>query len=211
MKVFTPGSINEFKLSAVLADEAGFAGKNAVRITLPPEYFQNPEKDVLTDRPLYALLPVDFGNGVIDVDIASVLHPQAPSFARGFAGIAFRVGDGPEFEGLYLRPANGRADDQVRRNHSVQYFSYPDYDFARLRREFPEQYESYADIGLGEWIPVRIRVSGARAELYVKNMEQPVLIVKDLKLGAERRGGVALWVESGTVAYFGNLKITMED
>ena len=40
-------------------------------------------------------------------------------------------------EGIYVRPTNARADDRLRRNRSTQYFSYPGYDFDRLRREAP--------------------------------------------------------------------------
>ncbi|MGI4734536.1 MAG: hypothetical protein ACRYG7_05085 [Janthinobacterium lividum] len=47
---------------------------------------------------------------------------------------------------MYLRPANGRADNQLQRNHAVQYFSYSDYRFERLRKEAPGQYETYADL-----------------------------------------------------------------
>ena len=113
---------------------------------------------------------------------------DAPGFARGFVGIAFRIDDKKRFEGLYLRPANSRVEDQVRRNHSVQYFAYPDYDFARLRKDAPVQYEAYTDIALGEWIHMKIVVSGEKARLYVNNMEQPVLLVNELKLGARPEG-----------------------
>jgi hypothetical protein len=48
------------------------------------------------------------------------------------------------FECFYLRPTNGRADDQVRRNHSVQYISFRGFPWYRL--ESPEKYESYTDL-----------------------------------------------------------------
>ena len=51
--------------------------------------------------------------------------------------------------------------DQLRRNRSTQYFSYPGYDFDRLRREAPGQYESYVDLEVGEWTHLRIEVAGA--------------------------------------------------
>jgi hypothetical protein len=83
----------------------------------------------------------------------SRLLPNAPGSARGFIGLAFRnKDDNSKFESIYIRPTNGRADDQVRRNHSIQYFSFPDYDFERFRKEAPEKYESYAVMGLIEWI-----------------------------------------------------------
>jgi hypothetical protein len=45
------------------------------------------------------------------------------------------------------RPTNGRAEDQVRRNHATQYISYPDRRWFQLRKDFPGKYESYADYG----------------------------------------------------------------
>ncbi|MDP4400325.1 hypothetical protein QR508_24095, partial [Escherichia coli] len=88
--------------------------------------------------------------------------------ARGFIGIAFRINNNAsQFESIYIRPTNGRANDQVRRNHSIQYFSYPDYPFSRLRKETPEQYESYADMGLNEWITLKIVVLDSQAKLFI--------------------------------------------
>jgi hypothetical protein len=55
---------------------------------------------------------------------------------------------------------------------------------------------------------MKIVVSGERAELYLDGNERPALIVSDLKLGAAQRGGVGVWLESGTLAYFRNLKVT---
>lgn len=98
-------------------------------------------------------------------------------------------------------------DDQVRRNHTVQYVGYPDFPFPLLRREAPEKYETYADIGLGEWIGMRIEVKGTTARLFLNDASNPAFIVSDLKLGAGQRGGVGLWIEAGTVGYFADLQI----
>jgi len=128
--------------------------------------------------------------------------------ARGFIGVAFRLRDG-RFEYIYLRPTNGRADDQVRRNHSTQYSSFPDFDFARSRKEAPEKYESYVDLEPGVWTRVRITVQGTAARLYVHGAPQPVLIVNDLKLG-DSSGDVALWIGPGTEGYFAGLSVKPE-
>jgi hypothetical protein len=104
-------------------------------------------------------------------------------------------------------PTNGRADDQIRRNHSTQYSSHPNFDFAQSRQEAPEKYESYVDLQPGVWTKYKIEVEGRKARLYVHGAEQPCLIVNDLKLDP-RSGGVALWVGPGTEGYFSNLKIT---
>jgi len=155
----------------------------------------------------YALVrDVSFRDGVIEVDLAG--RPAAGAFAgaRGFIGIAFRIeGDG-RYGYIYLRPTNGRVDDQVRRNHSTQYSSYPDFDYARSRQEAPEKYVSYVDLQPGVWTRYKIEVEGRKARLYVNGAEQSCLIVNDLKL-EPREGGVALWVGPGTEGYFSNLKI----
>jgi hypothetical protein len=155
---------------------------------------------------------LDFKNGTIELDIAGKPGEKAFQGARGFVGIAFRINaDNSKFECIYLRPTNGRADDQVRRNHSVQYTSIPDYPWAKLRREFPEKYESYVDLVPGEWTKMKIEIKGDKAKLYVHGNPQPTLIVNDLKLGADIPGKIGLWIGPGTEAYFANLVITRGD
>lgn len=156
----------------------------------------------------YALLKdVTFRDGVIEVDLAGQPADGAFAAARGFIGIAFRVQSDGRYEYIYLRPTNGRADDQVRRNHSTQYSSYPDFDFARARREAPEKYESYVDLQPGVWTSYKLEVDGRSARLYVNGARQPCLIVNDLRL-EPASGGVAFWVGPGTEGYFSNLRVT---
>jgi hypothetical protein len=154
----------------------------------------------------YALLKdPSFQDGVIEVDVAGQPVAGATPGARGFIGIAFRL-KGQAYEYIYLRPTNGRAEDQVRRNHSTQYGSHPDFDFARLRRDAPEKYESYVDLQPGQWTRLKLEVEGRQARLYLHGAEQPCLIVDDLKMEPDK-GGVALWVGPETEGYFCNLKI----
>jgi len=164
------------------------------------------------DEPTFVeLVGSDFKDGVIEVKVMSKLLADAPDFARGFIGVAFRINeDSSQFEGIYVRPTNSRAEDQRRRNATIQYFSYPDFKFDRLRRETPGQYESYVDIGLEEWITLKIEVKDERARLYVNGNQQPSLIVNDLKHGAGSTGNVGLWVDVGTEGYFTDLKIQRE-
>ena len=92
-----------------------------------------------------------FHNGTIEVDVAGRPRAGATSDARGFVGVAFRVAaEQSKYECVYIRPTNGRADEQMRRNHSMQYISMPEYEWSRLRREAPGQYESYVDLVPGE-------------------------------------------------------------
>lgn len=164
------------------------------------------------DEPTFVRIKgVDFVNGTIQVKVLSRLLKTASPTDRGFIGIAFRINEtNSSYESIYIRPTNGRADDQVRRNHSIQYYSYPDYKFDRLRKEAPERYESYADMGLNEWITMKIVVNGKQAQLFLNDTKQPSLIVNDLKLGADTSGGIGLWVDVGTEGYFTDLLVTKQ-
>src|SRR5262252_1915297 len=178
--------------------QTSFQGRSAIQVKAAPDAANASSYAVVKDAV--------FRDGTIEVDLAGQPAAGAGGFARGFIGIAFRLqGDG-KYEYIYLRPTNGRADDQVRRNHSTQYSSHPDFDFARSRQEAPEKYESYVDLEPGVWTKYKIEVEGRKARLYVHGAAQPCLIVDDLKL-EPREGGVALWVGPGTEGYFANLKI----
>ena len=98
------------------------------------------------DEPTFVKIKgINFKDGTIEVKVLSRILKDAPAYARGFIGVAFRINDDDtKYESIYIRPVNARVDDQVRRNHSIQYYSYPDYKFDRLRKESPERYESYA-------------------------------------------------------------------
>lgn len=200
------------RLHNVVAEPAVLQGKKGLRIT-PSEEARRRLQSMTPNEQLFfpQLASVDgleFANGVIEAEIAGAPAPGAGEDARGYVGIAFRVqNDGATYDAFYLRPTNGRADDQERRNHAVQYISHPDWPFFRLRKEAPSKYESYVDLMPDVWTKVKIEVRGERARLYVHDQEQPTLIVNDLKTGAQGKGAVALWSYHGTVAHFRDLKV----
>jgi hypothetical protein len=141
----------------VTVKAVSYRGSDALEVRLTGPY-RGPDTDT------FAFVPgLDFHDGTIEVDVAGTPLPGALPGARGFVGVAFRIDAQESFacESFYIRPTNGRAEDQVRRNHSTQYFSYPGFDFDRLRGEAPGQYESYADLVPGDWTHLRIEVSGA--------------------------------------------------
>ena len=192
LRSFPLSSLSELELHHVEAKLVTHHGRRAVRLV---------EQGEPTDA-IAILSGSDFEDGVIETEIAGIPRKDAPQDMRGFVGLAFRVQpDASRFECFYLRPTNGRADDQLRRNHSTQYISHPDFPWYRLREESPGVYESYTDLVPGAWTPIRVVVSGIRAHLYVNGAEQPCLVVNDLKLG-KTRGQIALWIGAGTEAYF---------
>ena len=194
-----PGiALDQLELHNVKSEAVNYNGKPAVRVDALPE---------AANGASYAILKGSrFHNGTIEVELAGKPAANAGPGARGFIGIAFRL-QGNRFEYVYLRPTNGRADDQIRRNHSTQYASYPEFDFDRLRKESPEKYESYVDLEPGVWTKYRIVIDRTKARLFVHEAAQPCLIVNDMKLG-DSEGAVALFVGPGTEGYFASLKIT---
>lgn len=134
--------------------------KTAVKVQIPSSLKIN------DDRTLAILKNTDFHKDTIEATISGQPLKSAGETARGFVGIAFRTtGDASKMEVFYLRPTNGRANDQVRRNHSTQYISVPGYPWEKLRKESPEKYEAYADMVPGEWIKVKVEIKDETAKL----------------------------------------------
>ena len=136
------------------------------------------------DENTYAkLVDSSFHNGIIEVKMLSRLLKEAPDFARGFIGIAYRIHeDDTKFESFYVRPTNGRqCDDPVRKQHGCQYFSYPTYTFAYFRI------------------------------FYLNDDLQPSLVVDQMIHDKSMRGNIGFFVDIGTEAFFKDLKITYFD
>lgn len=145
----------------------------------------------------------DFARGTIEVDIRG-----RDLAGRSFVGIAFHGKDDNTYEAVYLRPFNFRSDDPVRKQHAVQYISMPDYDWPRLRKEFPEEFENPVDPSIEPtgWVPLRIVVNEKNIVIYAGAVKAPALDVR--KLGQLERGMVGLWVGNGSDGDFANVRIT---
>jgi len=183
----------------VVPKTVSYQGQKALRLDEMPNY---------SGEAVALVTGSNFTDGTIEVDLAGVPGAGSDAGARGFVGLAFRSAQhASSFECFYLRPTNGRADDQLRRNHSTQYVSVPDFPWQRLRSETPGVYESYVDLFAGQWTHVRIEVSGVKARLFVNGAPQPALIVNDLKRGVTS-GHIGLWIGAGTEAYFRDLRVT---
>ena len=193
----------------VTVDSVTYQGRKAVRVI--PAVAAREEMGARKNDEgggIVVLPGTAFHNGTIEVELAGKPRSGASADARGFVGIAFRVAADPSnYECFYIRPTNGRAEEQVRRNHSTQYISMPAYPWSRLRKEAPERYESYVDLAPGEWTKFKVQVDGVKARLFINNTPQPVLVVNDLRLG-DTRGAVALWIGLGTEAHFTRLRVS---
>ena len=146
---------------------------------------------------------IDFAEGTLEIDVRGRDAPQ-----QSFVGVAFHRKDDKSYEAVYLRPFNFRATDPVRRDHALQYMSVPDFDWPRLRKEFPEEFENPVDQSLDPngWVPVRVIVKGRAVQIFVGPGKAPALEAR--KLGELARGGVGLWVGNNSSGDFANLRIT---
>ena len=190
------------KLSNVKAEKVTYKGRAALLVTDDgtPRTADGSHVAVLTG--------IEFADGTIEADIAGDRLPGAVEAVRGFSGILFRAQpDGKTYECFYLRPFNGRSEDQLQRNHSAQYISHPEWGWRKLREQFPAKYETYVDLVPGEWNKVRIEVKGDKARLYVNGTQQPTLIVNDLKHGVSK-GALGLFIDTGVIAHFANLRVS---
>lgn len=205
-------SVDGLRLHNVTAEPATLHDKKGLRVTISKEALDRMQRMTEEERSqleqLASIGGLEFSNGIIELEIAGAPAAGAFEGARGFVGVAFRLQDDwKTYDAFYVRPTNGRAEDQERRNHSVQYISHPGWPWFRLRKETPSRYESYVDVVPGVWTKVKIEVRGDRARLYVHGHEQPTLIVNDVKSGAHGKGAVALWLGPGTVAHFRHLTV----
>jgi hypothetical protein len=145
----------------------------------------------------------DFGEGTIALDVRG-----RDVFQRSFLGIAFHRQDDRTYEAVYLRPFNFRATDPARHQHAVQYISLPDFDWPKLREQFPEEFENPVDASVSptDWVTLRLVVQREKIQIFVGPAASPALDVR--KLGTLTRGQVGLWVGNGSDGDFSNLRIT---
>jgi hypothetical protein len=183
-------------------ESVSYKSRKAIRVT------DNAPEGTSDDGRFVVVTGSQFQDGLIEVDVAGDRVAGAAETARGFVGIAFRlVHDGPPFEAFYLRPFNGRSEDQLQRNHSAQYIASPEFPWNRLRQESPGKYETYVDLVPGEWTKMKIEAKGDKARLYVNDALEPTLIVNRL-LHSDTKGAIALFVSVGSVAHFSNLRLS---
>lgn len=201
-----------FELHNVTGSIIKFEGQHVLKIERDlnaiPFDSNNVEKTV--DEAHYAkLLNLnDFENGTIEVMMYSQLQKPAPySGIAGFIGMFFRVAEtDSSFESIYVRPKVGRVSNQLFRNHAVQYISYPKYKFDTLRKIAPFRYEGSAPVALNEWFKMRIEINGETAEMFINDAKYSTFVVDKL-LGTNKKGGIGLYVDIGTIGYFKNLRV----
>jgi hypothetical protein len=145
---------------------------------------------------------VDFTQGTIEMDVRG-----RDVLQQSFLGIAFHGASDSAYDVVYLRPFNFRATDPVRHQHAVQYAVLPDYDWPRLRKEFPEEFENPVDATVDPtgWVPLRVVVRSGTVRIHVGSAQALTLEVR--KLGTLNGGMIGLWVGNTSNGDFANLRV----
>jgi hypothetical protein len=132
---------------------------------------------------------VSFRNGAVEFDIAFAAE-------RGFMGGTWRLRDAKNCEEFYLRPHQSGNPDATQYTpvfngiEGWQLYHGPRYSAAIAHR-------------FNEWTHVKILFAGRQAEIYVGDMEKPVLFVEEMQ-GNDEPGSVGINAGEFAPAWFSN-------
>lgn len=144
-----------------------------------------------------------FSTGIIEFDVRGEDVKQ-----HSFVGIAFRGKDNETFDAIYLRPFQFRAKEEELRNRAIQYISWPEFTWQKLREDSPGKYEQAVKPAPdpNAWVHMRVVIQGDSVSTYINNSVQPCLVVKLLSPG--RTGSIGFYVADTSGGDFANLRIT---
>jgi hypothetical protein len=132
-------------------------------------------------------------DGLIELDLAF-------GRGRGFVGGTWRVQDPQNYEEFYLRPHQSGNQDATQYTpvfHGVSGWQL----YHGPRYTVPVTYR------FDDWIHLRILFAGTQAEIYIDDLEKPVLFIDDLKRSAAP-GGVGVSAGHFAPAWFSNFSFT---
>jgi hypothetical protein len=142
------------------------------------------------------LAGVRFTDGWIEFDVAMTGE-------RGFMGGIWRVQDPANYEEFYLRPHQSGNPDATQ--YSPTFHGISGWQLYHGKKHTVPVAHRF-----NEWTRVRIVFSGAQAEVYVSDMETPVLFIEELKRSVEP-GSVGLSVGEFSPAHFSNFSYAAAD
>lgn len=137
---------------------------------------------------------VVFENGMIEYKVSF-------SKERGFSGVAFRAEDEENYEHFYLRPHQSGMPDA---NQYTPVF----YGNSGWQIYYGPRYSVPVAYPYGEWIDVKLVVSGDKADIYI-NSDEPVLHVADLK--RDRASGAVAFDSFLTNVFVKDVRITPQE
>jgi len=125
------------------------------------------------------LTDVELVDGVVELELA-VAHE------RGFHGVVWRVADDENYESFFVRP------HQVGNPDAIQYT--PVFNgLGGFQIYHGPGYWAQVSFPLDDWFRIRVAFAGARAEVYVADLDEPALVIGELKRPVGP-GGIGVFV-----------------
>ena len=145
---------------------------------------------------LAVIADAEFTNGVIEYLCS---FPEA----RAFVGASWRIQDAANREEFYIRPHQSGNPDA---NQYTPVFN----GLSGWQLYHGEGYGAPVVYDFDSWIPVRIVVDGGQAEVYIGDLETPVLFIDDLKRETSS-GAVGLSAANFGAARFADFRYEKKD
>lgn len=143
---------------------------------------------------------IEFSKGTIEVELLGENNP-----GKSFIGIAFNIQNEETYEVIYFRPFNFVADEQIRKDHMVQYVFHPEFTWRKLREERTGEFENEISEppNPDAWFKARIKITNKKVEVYVDEIAEPVLSVD--RLTSIRSNKIGVWAGFGSSGRYKNL------
>lgn len=139
----------------------------------------------------------EFGNGVIEVDVAV-------NGSRSYPGLIFRLQSLRDYERVYVRPHRaGLYPDAIQYTPVIN-------GIAGWQLYNGDGYTAGARIPTGEWLHLRLEVSGEQARLYLDGEREPALAMTYLGHGSSR-GSIGVLGPADGTACFSNFRYRRDD
>jgi sugar lactone lactonase YvrE len=143
------------------------------------------------------LSDVDVENGVIEVDVAV-------DGSRSYPGIIFRMQSEENYERLYIRPHRSPLYPDA-----VQYTPVIN-RVAGWQLYNGEGFTAGAEIAENEWLHLKLEYKGSQARFFLNDMEEPALVMHELKHGVSR-GSVGVLGPANGTACFSNFRYRTDE
>jgi len=143
---------------------------------------------------------IEFDNGIIEVDLKGENNP-----GKSFIGIAFNIQDNETYEVIYFRPFNFVAEEQIRKDHMVQYIFHPEFTWRKLREERTGEFEDEIPNppNPDDWFKARIKITNKKIEVYVNEISEPVLSID--RITSPKSKKIGIWAGYGSSGRYRNL------
>ncbi len=163
------------------------------------------EMNAQDDDGLGILEDIEFDKGIIEVELLGENNP-----GKSFIGIAFNIQNDNTFEAIYFRPFNFVAEEQIRKDHMVQYIFHPEFTWRKLRDERTGEFEDEISDppNPDDWFKAIIRINDNKVEVYINEISEPVLSVN--RLTSTKSNKIGVWTGFGSSGRFRNLVLRTE-